>query len=100
MAEPGELEKEPDGVSGSISSVAPKPVIMDYEWGGWSQLLIDDRHLSIGWQDRPEKKGGPSYLVGRVSFSGGTKVIERLAFTAEGWAKAWRFLMRNDNALA
>ena len=77
MAEPGELEDEPDGVSGSISSVPPKPVIMTYEWGDWSQLLIDDRHLSIGWQDRPEKKGGPSYLVGRASFSGGTKVIER-----------------------
>lgn len=91
----------PDSSSLPASLIPPKPVIMAAEWGDWAHLLIDDRHPSIGWQDRPARKGGPCYLVGRMSaVLGGTKVEERFPFTDDGWAKAWRFLMRNDNTLA
>jgi hypothetical protein len=75
MAEPGELTTGPDSSSQSPSLIPPKPVIMAAEWGDWAQLLIEDRHLSIGWQNRPAKKGGPCYLVGKMSaVLGGTKV--------------------------
>lgn len=101
MAESGELEKRPEGSSDPASMTPPKPVIKSAEWGYWAYLLIDAKHLSIGWQDRPAKKGGPCYLVGKTSkLLDGTKVVERFPFTDDGWAKAWRFLMRNDNALA
>jgi hypothetical protein len=101
MADPGEPSSGPDSSSLSSSLIPPKPVIMTAEWGDWAHLLIDDRHLSIGWQNRPAKKGGPCYLVGKMTaVLGGTKVEERFPFTEDGWAKAWRFLMRNDNTLA
>jgi hypothetical protein len=101
MAEPGELARGPGSGSQPASLIPPKPVIMVAEWGDWAHLLIDDRHLSIGWQNRPVKKGGPCYLVGKMSaVLGGTKVEERFPFTDDVWVKAWRFLMRNDNTLA
>ncbi len=101
MAEPGALEPAADRVRGRSSSVPPVPVIKSDEWGDWPHLLVDSRHLSIGWQNRPEKKGGQCYLVGRMSaVTGGAKVLERFPFTAEGWARAWRFLMARDKALA
>jgi hypothetical protein len=101
MAEPGELNRWPDSSSQPASLIPPKPIIMVAEWGDWAQLLIEDRHLSIGWQNRPAKKGGPCYLVGKMSaVLGSTKVEERFPFTDDGWAKSWRFLMRNDNTLA
>jgi hypothetical protein len=85
-----------------MPTVPPSPVITSDEWGDWPQLLVaETKHLSVGWQNRPAKKGGPCYLVGRTSvLGGGTKVVERFPFTADGWVKAWRFLMRNDRALA
>jgi hypothetical protein len=101
MTEPGALEPDGSRTTGTLSTVPPAPVIKSDEWGDWPQLLIETRHLSIGWQKRPEKKGGACYLVGRTSaLPGGTKVVERFAFTPDGWAKAWRFLMRNDADLA
>ena len=100
MAEPGALEPAADRVPGAASSVPPRPVIMVGEWGDWPCLLFHSRHLSIGWQNRPKNKGGQRYLVGRESpVTGGTKVVELFPFTEEGWAKAWRFLVRRDKTL-
>jgi hypothetical protein len=101
MAEPGALEPAADRVPRASSSVPPRPVITVSEWGDFPHLLVYGRHLSIGWQNRPEKRGGQRYLVGRASkITGGTKVLERFPFTEEGWAKAWRFLVGRDKALA
>jgi hypothetical protein len=101
MADAGALEPAADPVPGASSSVPPRPVIKVGEWGDWPYLLVYSGHLSIGWQNHPEKKGGPRYLVGRTgTVTGGTKVVERFPFTEEGWGKAWRFLVRRDKALA
>jgi Short C-terminal domain len=101
MADAGALEPAADRVPGASSSVPPRPVIKVGEWGDWPYLLVYSGHLSIGWQNHPEKKGGPRYLVGRTgTVTGGTKVVERFPFTEEGWGKAWRFLVRRDKALA
>lgn len=86
---------------GAASPVPPMPAIKSFEWGDWPCLLIDDRHMSVGWQNRAEKKGGPCYLVGRrIAFDAATKVVERFPFTEAGWSKAWRFLVRQDKTLA
>lgn len=87
-------------VQASSGSVPPKPVPKSGEWGDWPNLLIHSRHASIGWHNRPGKKGGPCYLVGRESVLGAVKVAERFPYTDKGWAQAWRFLMRQDRTLA
>jgi len=73
-------------------------VAAETEMGTWVVLLNYNKHPSIGWQYRPAAKGGPCFLVGKETISGGLKVIERFPHTEEGWAKAWRFLVRLDNA--
>src|SRR5215475_3877775 len=87
MAGAGALEPSADRAMGAAGSVPPAPVIGDAEFGDWPQLLVDGKHLSIGWQNRAARKGGPCYLVGRASVTGGTKVIERFPFTEAGWVE-------------
>lgn len=89
-----------DAVPISSDSVPPKPVVKGVEWGDWPCLLIHNRHASIGWQNRPSRKGGPCYLVGRQTLAGGLKVIETFPLTDQGWAQAWRSLLRHDRTLA
>ncbi len=75
------------------------PDIAVHEWGDWPFLIVSDKHLSVGWQKRPEKKGGRGFLVGRESAMGSTKVAERFPYTPEGWADAWQFLLSHDRTL-
>jgi hypothetical protein len=89
-------ETEPAG----FDSLPPKPVVKGGEWGDWPYLLIYSKHASIGWERRRDKRGGPCYLVGRESLGGRAKILERFPFTDEGWAQAWRFLLRTDETLA
>jgi hypothetical protein len=100
MAELGAIEPAAEGLAETASSVPVRPVVNFYEWTDLPWLMIDDKHLSVGWHNRPDKKGGPCYLVGRSGLTGGTKVVERFPFTEQGWSKAWRFLMRQDKTLA
>ena len=100
MGEPNTLRPVGSQAPVRPASVPPVPVIKESEWGNWPNLLVSSRHLSVGWQDRPKKNGGPCYLVGRTSsLTGGTKVLERFPLTGDGWAKAWRFLVARDKTL-
>src|SRR5215469_3577571 len=88
----------------SSSPVPRRPVPREAEWGDWPFLLSSklsySRRASIGWQYRPDKRGGPCFLVGRETLGGSIKVLQRFPFTDEGWAQAWRFLLQTDDTLA
>jgi hypothetical protein len=86
-------------MSADLLPVPPRPFPRGLEWGDFPNLLVYSRHLSIGWQNRPEKKGGACFLVGHTTVTGGTKVVERFPYTDEGWARTWRFVMQRDKFL-
>jgi len=71
----------------------PPPEIRTAEWQSWPILLGSDRRLTLGWQARPEGKGGKCYIVGRDSIVGAVKIIERFPATEAGWEQAWQCLM-------
>ena len=73
--------------------IPPPPEISANEWQTWAVLLVPGRRLSIGWQARPEGKGGKCYLVGRDTVVADVKVIERFPATQAGWEQAWRHLI-------
>jgi hypothetical protein len=51
---------------------------------------------TIGWQFRPERRGGPVFvLLGRGAV-GLPKVLERFPLTEAGWATAWHALAQQD----
>src|SRR5258708_35460457 len=77
-------------------AVPAMPVVTLVNDGGSVLLLIIDRHPSVGWQWRPERKGGPCFLVGRETIMGDLKVIQRFPFTESGWSDAWRYLINLD----
>lgn len=79
--------------------IPPMPTSEVLEWGDWPFLVVSDKHLSVGWQERPKKKGGPCFLVGRQSAMGTTKIAEFFPHTKEGWAQAWQFLLAHDGTL-
>ncbi len=86
-------------LTGDLTAVPPMPALTDADWVTWPKLVIEDKHPSIGWEDRPERKGGRCYLVGRDSLTGGTKVLRRFPATDYGWAEAWHFLVGQDPTL-
>ena len=55
---------------------------------------------SIGWQNRPEKKGGLGYVVIRRGGLGVQKIVRRYPLTDEGWAEAWREVVALSTAQA
>lgn len=51
---------------------------------------------TVGWQFRPQHRGGPVFvLLGRGPL-GVQKVVERFPLTETGWAKMWRTLEKQD----
>jgi hypothetical protein len=56
--------------------------------------LIEGR-FSIGWQWRPEKYGGPSFVTLRRGVAG-YKIMSRYPLTEEGWAQAWHEFVSVD----
>jgi hypothetical protein len=81
-----------------LTGVPPAPA-HDGDWATWPELIIYDKHLSVGWEERPQRRGGPCYLVGRAGPMLGTKVVRRFPATDFGWAEAWHFLVGHDPTL-
>jgi hypothetical protein len=51
---------------------------------------------ALGWEDRPERRGGPCFIIAKATFVGGFRVVERFPMTNTGWAQAWKALVRLD----
>jgi hypothetical protein len=82
------------------SDIPLPPVVKPDEiWLGTPNVLVEGRY-SIGWQGRLEQKGGPSFVTVRRSALGTLKIVERYPLTEEGWAQAWRALVKLDSAMA
>jgi Short C-terminal domain len=69
-------------------------------WQGAPNVLVADGRYTIGWLGRPEKKGGPVFVIVRQGMFDSRKVVERYPMTGEGWSKAWRAFVRLDPATA
>ncbi len=62
--------------------------------------VAESGRYSIGWQNWPEKKGGPGYVIIRRGALGVLKAANRYPLTDEGWAQAWQKLTELDPAAA
>ena len=81
--------------------VPPAPLVSPDElWEGTPYVLYDGGRYTIGWQRRPEKKGGPGFVTVRRTALDGRKVVECYPMTDKGWSLAWRDLVRLDPSAA
>jgi Short C-terminal domain len=79
--------------------VPPAPLVSPDElWEGAPSVLYDGGRYTIGWQGRPENRGGPVFVTVRRTALDGRKVVERYPMTDKGWSLAWRDLARLDPA--
>jgi Short C-terminal domain len=85
-----------DPLSGGADVPAAPIVKPDELWSATPNVLVDGGRYAIGWQDWPQKKGGPGFVVARRSALGTFKVAERYPLTDDGWAQAWRTLVKLD----
>jgi len=63
-------------------------------------LLLDKLSPTIGWQYRPQARGGPAFLIIHRSPLGGLQVGQSFPLTEDGWASAWQSLIRQNPAAA
>src|SRR5712691_10504644 len=60
-------------------------------------LVVDSgQRYSIGWQRWSERKGGPGFVVVRLTSLGSVKMLERFPLTDDGWGRAWQALIKLD----
>jgi len=60
--------------------------------------LVDGLNPTIGWQFRPQAKGGSAFMIIRRSGLGSLKVVETFPLTEDGWASAWQSLITRNPA--
>lgn len=94
-----ERPRQPGPVEGDVP---PRPIVAsDGLSSGYPSLFFDaGRRFALGWQDWPDDEGGPGFALVRRTPLGGLKVQERFSFDDEGWAQAWRKLVRVDGDCA
>ena len=62
---------------------------------GMQSAEADWKH-TLGWEDRPERRGGPCFIIVKATFTGSFRVIERFPLTDAGWSRAWKALVKLD----
>lgn len=96
--------ERPDGRHAAVHAsegVPPMPVVRPAErYVGFPYPLLDGVSPTIGWQWRPEDKGGPVFLIIRRGALGGSKAVESFPLTADGWVSAWQVLVAQNPAIA
>lgn len=103
MEEPNATE-DPDGRS-QTARQAEDPPAMPYVHSGlpfpaMPRPLVDGVSPMIGWQFRPQAKGGPAFMIFQRSALGGLKVVESFPLTEAGWVSAWHsFITCNPAAI-
>jgi hypothetical protein len=70
----------------------------DELWEGSPNVLFADGRYLIGWLGRPEKKGGPVFVIVRQGKFDRRTIVERYPMTDDGWSKAWRAFVKFDPA--
>lgn len=57
--------------------------------------MLEGLSFTIGWQFRPDRGGGPVFvLLRRGAF--GLKALERFPLSEVGWANAWQALVKQS----
>ncbi len=88
----GEMASRSGGEGGTVPAM---PVIRSSErFIGRPYPLLDGLTPVIGWQGRPEAKGGSVFVIMSRAMLGPYKVVERFPLTEEGWAEAWKALVK------
>ena len=62
--------------------------------------LLDGVSPTIGWEFRPQAKGGSAFVIIRRTALGSLKVVESFPLTENGWASAWQSLVTQNPAAA
>jgi hypothetical protein len=85
------------GTLESAADIPPIPVI-SVRRDSLPLILIasEGSRPAIGWQIRPESKGGPTFVVGWQSPFGRQKIRAAFPLTEDGWAQAWQYLVSLD----
>jgi hypothetical protein len=50
---------------------------------------------ALGWEDRPERRGGPCFIIVKATFTS-FRVIQRFPMTDAGWRQTWKALVGLD----
>jgi hypothetical protein len=86
---------------GTVEDVPSMPVVdQDEIWFDSPFMLVKDGRYSLGWQRWTERKGGSGFVTLRRNSLGTPKIVERYPLNDEGWAGAWRALVRLDRETA
>jgi hypothetical protein len=87
-----------DAAAQELAGIPAMPVIRPSEQDpGVPYALLYQSGPTVGWQFRPQGKGGPAFvIVRRGGFTDSLKVVETFPLTEEGWASAWHSLVRQN----
>jgi len=77
-------------------AVPAMPVIRSSERSANPYPVLEGLSPTVGWQFQPSRRGGPVFVVMRRGAVGFPKVLERFPLTEDGWASAWRALVREN----
>ena len=92
--EPGAGPRWDDAGPGAAPAPA-MPLIRSFEqYVGGPCPLQDGASLTLGWQWRAERKGGPAFALISRNLVGSYRIREAFPLTEEGWAQAWDVLAR------
>jgi hypothetical protein len=94
LADPGAGPRWDDEVAAAAPTPA-MPLIRSFEqYVGGPCPLQDGASLTLGWQWRAERKGGPVFALISRNLVGSYKIREAFPLTEAGWAQAWDVLAR------
>jgi len=97
MGDPGAPERPGgrDAVAQEQAGTPPMPVIWPSEQDAdVPYALLYQSGPMVGWQFRPQAKGGPAFvIVRRGGFTDSLKVVETFPLTEDGWASSWQRLV-------
>jgi hypothetical protein len=94
VVDPGAGPRWDDAVAGAAPTPA-MPLIRSFEqYVGAPCPLQWGASLTLGWQWRAERKGGPVFALISRNLVGSYKLRETFPLTEAGWAQAWDVLAR------
>jgi hypothetical protein len=97
--------ERPDGRHAAVTQRAEVPAMPYIQSSGHFAAiphpLVEGLDPTIGWQFRPQAKGGPAFMIIRRPAFQTRKVVESFPLTEDGWVSAWQsFTTRNPAAVS
>jgi len=83
-----------------LTTVPARPVIEPREMSTGGPVVLEQaanaswKH-ALGWEDRPERRGGPCFIIVKATFTS-FRVIQRFPMTDAGWRQTWKVLVGLD----